>query len=81
MQVHCLPIRIVSRIKGAAVRVELVREDEHPLVVGFIIRFLRVHIFWGVEINEPPISRDFSDLTGGVYTAKVESSLVCELFG
>lgn len=72
VEIGSFPIRIVSRIKSAAIHVELITEDQFPVFTLVIIRRMCVCVFRGVLINQAPVSRDQRDLARGIRAANIE---------
>lgn len=57
MEVHCLPIRVISRIKCTAVCIELITKDELKFLGGIIIRRYGIEVGWRLKVYQSPISR------------------------
>lgn len=75
MQIDGLPVRIIARIKRAAIDIELVGKYKHQLFVVHV-RLLGVGFRGGVTIDEAPVSWNIGDLAGGIDATKIETSLV-----
>jgi hypothetical protein len=78
MKIDSFPIRIVSGIKGAAVGVKLITEDELHFLTGIVVGWDGVVLFIGVEVDKTPVAVHGWDLARGVDAADIEATKVRE---
>jgi len=76
MQVHRLPIRIVSWVKRPSILVKLVREDQNQILIRIFVGLFCVSIFGRVPVDQAINVRKLWYLAGRINAAQVESPLV-----
>lgn len=63
VQIHSLPVGIVSRVERASVGVELVAEDQIVHLARIVDSPARFRRLWCVVIDQPKVSDDLRDLS------------------
>ena len=81
MQINRFPVWVISRVECPAIRIELIREHQHPLVVLIHIRFLRIYVFGRITIYEAKIAWNFRNLPCRIDSPQIEAALCCLWLG
>lgn len=75
VQIHRLPVWIISRPERPPFLLEFVAKNENELFVGVVPPLLRVSFLRCVTVDETVISWEYWDLARCIYTAKIETAL------
>lgn len=73
MEIDGLPVRVVSRIERTTVDVELVAEDELPLLAGDEVR-ISVLRLWCIGVDKTPVARHRGNLAGCIDPTQIETA-------